>query len=110
MPNTLKSSCPGPARNSKTSPTPNRSCPSALLPERLSRRAFLALPGLAMAADSEPGFVPLFDGKSLDGWSVAEGPESAFTVKDGAIEVHHGSNFPTWLRSAKRYENFDFRG
>jgi hypothetical protein len=57
----------------------------------------------------ESGFVSLFDGRSLDGWSIREGPESAFYVSGGEIVVHEGSGFPTWLRSAKQYENFDFR-
>ena len=52
----------------------------------------------------------MFDGLTLQGWSVREGPESAFYVKEGAIVVHEGANFPTWLRSDRQYENFDFRG
>jgi hypothetical protein len=63
----------------------------------------------AAPAFSQGSFAPLFDGRTLDGWRVVEGPESAFYVRDGAIVVHSGSNFPTWLRSAKRYENFEFR-
>lgn len=58
----------------------------------------------------EDGFVRLFNGTSLDGWSVADGPEPAFYVEDGAIVVHRSAGFPTWLRSARQYENFDFRG
>jgi hypothetical protein len=88
----------------------------------MRRRDFLATAataGLAPALlsatqqtndSSEAGFVRLFDGKSLDGWSVADGPESAFYVKDDAIVAHESSGFPTWLRSAKQYENFEFRG
>ena len=57
----------------------------------------------------EPGFVSLFDGQTLAGWSVQDGPASAFRVADGAIAVDPGANFPTWLRSEKQYENFDFR-
>ena len=64
----------------------------------------------AARTDDETGFVPLFDGASLDGWLVADGPESAFYVNDGAIVVHESAGFPTWLRSAKQYENFEFRG
>ena len=76
-----------------------------------SRRAFLAaVPAAAAAWQEESGFTPLFNGKSLDGWSVREGPETAFYVDNGDIVVHPGANFPTWLRSRKRYENFDFRG
>ncbi|MBI3473992.1 MAG: DUF1080 domain-containing protein [Candidatus Solibacter usitatus] len=74
---------------------------------QLNRRCFLALlPGLLPGED---GFTPLFDGRSLDGWSIREGPETAFYVNDGAIVVHEGSNFPAWLRSGRQYENFDFR-
>jgi len=73
-------------------------------------KAVSLLPGLLRAqAEQERGFTSLFDGRTLRGWSVQEGPESAFYVKDGAIVVHEGSNFPTWLRSDKQYENFDFR-
>lgn len=39
------------------------------------------------AAQSEDGWVPLFDGKSLDGWKASEKP-GTFTVENGAIVVH----------------------
>jgi len=58
----------------------------------------------------EAGFVRLFDGESLDGWSVEEGRESAFYVNEGAIVAHESEGYPAWLRSARQYENFDFRG
>lgn len=86
----------------------------------MKRREFLAAAVLAPALtpalrgsgqeSEESGFVSLFDGTSLDGWSVADGAESAFYVQDGAIVAHESSGFPTWLRSARQYENFDFRG
>ena len=41
----------------------------------------LAITGVATAAD-EPGFVPLFDGKSFDGW---EGNLKIFRIENGAI-------------------------
>jgi hypothetical protein len=79
----------------------------------MNRRSFLAAaaatPALASAQSAE-NFVPLFDGKTLAGWTVQQGPESAFYVHDGAIVVQESSGFPTWLRSAYQYENFDFRG
>jgi hypothetical protein len=65
---------------------------------------------LFLQAQPEEGFTPLFDGKTLNGWTIQEGPETAFYVDDGSIVVHESSGFPTWLRSAKQYENFDFRG
>ena len=79
----------------------------------MNRRDFLgatsAVP-LFLQAQAEVDFTRLFDGKSLKGWTIQEGPETAFYVDDGAIVVHESSGFPTWLRSAKQYENFDFRG
>ncbi len=84
----------------------------------IDRRTFLAAATIipaslrlpqAQPSDVEPGFVSLFDGQTLSGWSVREGPGSAFKVVDGNIVVDPGANFPTWLRSDKQYENFDFR-
>ena len=81
----------------------------------LSRRKLILLPlaGVALPGaepGAEPGFEPIFDGQSLAGWRIENGPESAFYVKDGAMVVHPGSNFPTWLRSEREYENFEFQG
>ena len=45
--------------------------------------AFALIPGGTSLADDE-GWVPLFDGKSLDGWKV-NGGFAAYTVEDGAI-------------------------
>ncbi len=80
----------------------------------MQRRAFLSGAAALAAApvfstQSEEGMTPLFDGASLRGWTITEGPESAFYVKEGAIVVHEGSNYPAWLRSERQYENFDFR-
>src|SRR5262245_10350379 len=82
----------------------------------INRRSFLAAGAMLPTAlrvlgmqDSESGFTPLFDGQTLAGWSVQDGPPSAFRVMDGAITVDEWSNFPAWLRSDKEYENFDFR-
>src|SRR5882724_551009 len=82
----------------------------------MKRRDFLSAAGAAgvlmaapQAAD-EAGVVPLFDGRTLAGWSVQDGPESAFYVSEGDIVVHQSAGYPTWLRSARQYENFDFRG
>ena len=69
-----------------------------------------AAAGPLPAAAQETGFLPLFDGRTLNGWTVEQGPESAFYVKDGAIVIHEGAGFPTWLRSNKEYENFELQG
>ncbi len=77
----------------------------------LSRRALIAAcAGALLLGAAEPGFTPIFDGSSLKGWSVREGPQTAFHVVDGAIAVHPSANFPTWLRYDRILENFEFRG
>lgn len=68
-----------------------------------------ALAPAILSAEPEPGFTSLFDGATLAGWSVQEGPPSAFKVQDAAIVIDQGSDYPTWLRSDRQYENFDFR-
>lgn len=52
-------------------------------------------------ADSEDGFVPLFDGKTLDGW---QGDVNGYTVQDGAL-ICKGGN----LYTAREYGNFVLR-
>lgn len=84
----------------------------------MNRRTFLAASSAAAAVRQGISQTPsgggsplsLFDGNSLHGWVIQDGPESAFYVRDGCIVVQEGSGWPTWLRSAKTYENFDFRG
>ena len=46
------------------------------------------LAGLGLAAEqAEEGFISLFDGKTLNGWKIAENQDS-FHVQDGMIVVH----------------------
>ena len=69
----------------------------------------LAVPGFALAQDGT--WVPIFDGKSLDGWTVLELSKtpggSRWQVKDGVIE---GSGLQSMLFSPRGdYKNFRFR-
>src|SRR5215475_4557761 len=81
----------------------------------MTRRTLLATAAagpllFAAPQDDESGFTSLFDGRSLAGWSIQDGPEAAFYVDNGDIVVHESAGYPAWLRSARQYENFDFRG
>ena len=78
----------------------------------MQRRTFLAAVAASPLAgqSSSDGFRPLFDGASLRGWQIEQGPESAFYVNDGAIVVHEGSGYPAWLRTEREFENFELRG
>ncbi len=75
-----------------------------------TRAAALAL-ATAMATSAparaeEPGWVSLFDGKTLSGWTAAGNPQSKWEVKDGAIV---GSGPASMLYSPKKYRNFKYR-
>jgi hypothetical protein len=69
----------------------------------------MTMPGFALA--QEGTWVPLFDGKSLDGWTVLELGKapggSRWQVKDGVIE---GSGLQSMLFSPRGdYKNFRYR-
>jgi hypothetical protein len=57
---------------------------------------------------SEPtGLTPLFDGKTLSNWVVADGQYAQnFSVRDGLLRVEGTGG---WLRSAKQYSDFTLR-
>lgn len=76
----------------------------------MTRRTLLAGAALLPLAQAQDGYTSLFDGQTLAGWEVRDGPETAFYVHEGNIAVHESAGFPAWLRSAGQYENFDFRG
>ncbi len=56
---------------------------------------------------NEAGFVPLFDGKSLKGWTLVHGRGPGYIVEDGSIvcPVQGGGN----LFTEKEYSNFVLR-
>ncbi len=67
-------------------------------------------PALAAAAPAPSEPTALFDGKTLSGWVIEQGPPTAFYVDRGELVVHDSGNYPAWLRSSREYENFDLRG
>lgn len=56
------------------------------------------------ADDSEAGFVPLFNGKDLDGW-VLKGKADGWQVKDGVLHSD-GARGGNWIRTVKEYGDF----
>lgn len=60
----------------------------------------------ARAAETEAGFVPLFDGTTLNGW-VKRGGDAAYSVEDGTIVGEClPSKLNTFLCTEKEYGNF----
>src|SRR5262245_42710844 len=69
----------------------------------------LVMPAAAngQAGKDEKGFVALFDGKSLNGWTLVRGHGPGYVVQDGTIvcPVEGGGN----LYTEKEYANFVLR-
>jgi hypothetical protein len=65
---------------------------------------WLALAGGVRADDKEDGFVPLFNGKDLEGW-IVKGKAEGWQVKDGVLRSE-GAKGGDWIRSAKEYGDF----
>ena len=63
-----------------------------------------AVPVVGAGDRDDPEFAPLFDGRTLDGWAAES--TDRFTVRDGLIANDGGTG---WLRSEKRYKDFEFR-
>lgn len=65
----------------------------------------LLVTDLSQAAE-KPGFVPLFDGKSLNGW-VQRGGKAKYTIEDGTIVGTSVPNTPnSFLCTEKEYGDF----
>jgi hypothetical protein len=59
------------------------------------------------AARAQPGFTSLFDGRSLAGWVLPEGPDAAnFSVEGGAIAIRGASG---WVHTERTYGDFTLR-
>ena len=56
------------------------------------------------AEEVSQGFVPIFDGKSLDGWVGLDGDTSSYYVKDGVLTCK--STGKQHLFTEKKYDNF----
>ena len=69
--------------------------------------AVLPVAATAQVAQSEEGFVSLFDGKSLAGWQLVRGRGPGYVVRDGILvcPLEGGGN----LFTEKEYANFIFR-
>jgi len=69
-----------------------------------------AVAGAADKGQTEAGFVSLFDGKTLNGWTPNEKPE-AFVVEDGCIHCRNGFAhlFYTGPVNNHNFTNFELR-
>lgn len=72
--------------------------------------AAIAVCSSLFAAEVEPGFVSLFDGKTFDGWKINRTPE-AFAIEDGAIRANGDCShiFYDGKVNGAKFKNFELR-
>lgn len=78
------------------------------------RRTFWAGLGLGLllvraglAAEPEPGFVPLMDGTSFAGWKVTEENPGTWKIEDGAFVTRGPRAHLYYVGDAKPFKNFE---
>jgi 3-keto-disaccharide hydrolase len=66
---------------------------------------------LSATASVNPGSLPIFDGKTLNGWTTTDGKPvtKGWEVVDGAIHLNLADGRGGNIVTAKEYVNFDFR-
>src|SRR5207248_1257506 len=64
---------------------------------------------LLHAADVEPGFKSLCDGKSFDGWKTAEENKDTWKIEDGAFVAHGSRCHLFYVGDEKPFKNFDLK-
>jgi hypothetical protein len=65
--------------------------------------------GLLTAEEAAEGFVPLFNGKNLEGWWCRGENKEAFRVKDDGVLLVTGEEGGDWLFTDEQYGDFILR-
>lgn len=68
-----------------------------------------AVVGLTRAADSEEGFVKIMDGKTFDGWKIAEDSAKSWKVEDGAFVANGPRSHLFYVGDEKPFKNFELK-
>jgi len=71
--------------------------------------SLLASAVLATAAEVEPGFVSLFDGKTFNGWRMATENTNTWKIEDGALVTRGDRCHLFYVGDPKPFKNFELR-
>lgn len=63
----------------------------------------------ARAADSEEGFKPIMDGKTFNGWKIAEEQAKSWTVEDGAFVAKGPRSHLFYVGDEKPFKDFELK-
>jgi hypothetical protein len=75
----------------------------------LSVLVLCSLAMLSFAQKAEKGFTAITDGKSFNGWKMAEENKDAWTLKDGAIVAHGSRSHLYYVGDSKPFVNFELK-
>jgi len=65
--------------------------------------------GAATAAEVEPGFKTLSDGKTFEGWKLAEESQATWTIEEGAFVAHGSRCHLFYVGDSQPFKNFDLK-
>ena len=68
-----------------------------------------AVAATACAADSEEGFVQIFDGKTFNGWKIAEPAAKSWRIEDGALVANGNRSHIFYVGDEKPFKDFEFK-
>lgn len=73
--------------------------------------SFLALATATalFAADSEDGFVQIFDGKTFDGWKISDPDAKSWSIDDGALVAHGKTSHCFYVGDEKPFKDFELK-
>src|SRR3954467_11559836 len=63
----------------------------------------------AAAADLEPGFTSLMDGKTFDGWKMANEHPGTWKIEDGSFVAHGERCHLFYVGDPKPFKNFELK-
>jgi hypothetical protein len=75
----------------------------------LTTAALVATAFLSCGAEVESGFTSLFDGKTYNGWKMAEENQDNFTIEDGALVSHGKRCHLFYVGDSTPFKNFDLK-
>jgi hypothetical protein len=61
------------------------------------------------AKDSEEGFVQIFDGKTFNGWKLANENTNSWSIKDGALVAHGNRCHIFYVGDTKPFKDFELK-
>lgn len=75
----------------------------------LSLLLVLSLASIGFGQKAEKGFTALTDGKTFNGWKMANENQDAWTIKEGAFVAHGNRSHLYYVGDAKPYVNFELK-